>query len=334
MSSWWNKLTFCEFCGEQISYLPFTCKYCGGTYCKKHRLPENHECTFELKHVSVVPTTAKGQVKRRQDVVLKKPASQEYLDQGPRRLRKYLRRQDKQRKKTLKFYGKSQRGTTKYNYTKILFGAIIIASITALIFDYSGISQYIYLSIDNVISEFTIHTFFTSLFISTSSFGFVNFTAVINLFFLFFMLFFLYFMARNIEFSYGPSFLIKLFVISALFSAVFYIFIRLTLLGLYPLNEPIQIGTEYIDGVFVGLAWGGIYGLISYIIFPMMRREVRAVVPMRMSGRSFLIIIVSIRLIFGLLYAFSGLFYLLIYLPELGGILGSYLVYKYNFIKK
>jgi hypothetical protein len=256
------------------------------------------------------------------------------LDRGPRVLKKYLKRQDKQRKKTLKFYGKSQRGTTKYNYTKILFGAIIITTITALFFDYSGISQYIYLSIDKVVSEFTIHTIITSLFISASSFGFANATAIINLFFLFFMLFFLYFMARNIEFSYGPSFLIKLFVISGLFSALFYILLRISLLGIYPFNEPITVGTEQISGVYVGLAWGGIYGLISYIIFPMMRREVRAVIPMRMSGRSFLITIVSIRLIIGLIYAFSGLFYLLTYLPELGGIIGSYLVYRYNFIKK
>ena len=140
-------------------------------------------------------------------------------------------------------------------------------------------------------------------------------------------------MARNIEFSYGPSFLIKLFIISGLFSAMFYVLLRLSMLGLYPFNEPILVGPDEIF-VYVGLAWGGIYGLISYIIFPMMRPEVRAIIPMRMSGRSFLIIIVSIRLIFGLFYAFSGLFYLLIYLPELGGILGSYLVYKYNFIKK
>ena len=257
------------------------------------------------------------------------------MDRGPRVLRKYLKRQDKQSKKTLKFYGKSQKGTTKYNYTKILFGAIIITSITAMFFDYSGISQYIYLSIDKVLSEFTIHTIFTSLFISSSSFGLVSGTAIINLFFLFFMLFFLYFMARNIEFSYGPSFLMKLFIISGLFTALFYVLLRLSMLGIYPLNEPIGIDA---DGkelfVYVGLAWGGIYGLISYIIFPMMRREVRAIIPMRMSGRSFLITIVSIRLIFGLFFAFSGLFYLLIYLPELGGILGSYLVYKYNFIKK
>ncbi len=131
-------------------------------------------------------------------------------------------------------------------------------------------------------------------------------------------------MARNIEYSYGAFFLIKLYIISGLFSALFYILLRLSLLGILSLDDPTQI--------YVGLAWGGLYGLISYIIFPMMRREVRAFIPMRMSGRSFLIMIISIRLIFGLLYAFYSLVYLLIYLPELGGILGSYLVYKYKFL--
>jgi len=249
------------------------------------------------------------------------------LDKGPKVLRKYLRRQDKQRKKTLKIYGKSEKTTTKYNYTKILFAVIILTSIIALFFDSYGISQYIYLSLNKVLFEFTYHTFFTSLFISfsSSSVYYSAMSSVINLFFLFFMLFFLYFMARSIEFSYGASFLIKLYIISGLFSALFYILLRLSLLVYLPLDS---------SPVYVGLAWGGIYGLISYIIFPMMRREVRAFIPMRMSGRSFLIMIVSIRLIFGLLYAFLSLVYLLFYLPELGGILGSYLVYKYNFVKK
>lgn len=249
------------------------------------------------------------------------------MDQGPRVLRKYLRRQDKQRKKTLRSYGKTQKLTANYNYTKILFAIIIITSITALVFDSSKLSQYIYLSLDKVWSEYTVHTFFTSLFISFSNAYYSAMSAVINLFFLFFMLFFLYFMARNIEMSLGASFLIKLYIISGLFSALFYILLRLALLGIFPIDTP--------DTVYVGLAWGGLYGLISYIIFPMMSGKIRALmtfIPMRMSGRSFLITIVLIRLLFGLLYAFYSLAYLLIYLPELGGILGSYLVYKYKLL--
>jgi hypothetical protein len=45
---WKDKLTYCQHCREKIDDLPFTCNYCGRTFCKKHRLPEKHECTFEL----------------------------------------------------------------------------------------------------------------------------------------------------------------------------------------------------------------------------------------------------------------------------------------------
>ncbi len=34
---------FCVFC-LKIEELPFTCKFCGGDYCKDHHLPENHNC--------------------------------------------------------------------------------------------------------------------------------------------------------------------------------------------------------------------------------------------------------------------------------------------------
>ncbi|MCD1294262.1 rhomboid family intramembrane serine protease [Methanocella sp. CWC-04] len=33
----------CDYCGT-YELLPFKCRYCGGTYCSAHRLPEYHEC--------------------------------------------------------------------------------------------------------------------------------------------------------------------------------------------------------------------------------------------------------------------------------------------------
>ena len=33
----------CEQCGKEVLF-PFTCTYCGKTYCAEHRLPENHQC--------------------------------------------------------------------------------------------------------------------------------------------------------------------------------------------------------------------------------------------------------------------------------------------------
>ena len=34
----------CDYCGKDTE-LAFKCKYCGGVFCAKHRLPENHECS-------------------------------------------------------------------------------------------------------------------------------------------------------------------------------------------------------------------------------------------------------------------------------------------------
>ncbi len=39
----------CIYCGIDAGYLPFICKFCGMTFCKKHRLPENHDCPFDLR---------------------------------------------------------------------------------------------------------------------------------------------------------------------------------------------------------------------------------------------------------------------------------------------
>ncbi len=34
----------CERCDVDLS-MPYSCNYCGGSYCSQHRLPENHDCT-------------------------------------------------------------------------------------------------------------------------------------------------------------------------------------------------------------------------------------------------------------------------------------------------
>lgn len=34
----------CSYCHKVSNELPYRCKFCGGTFCSDHRLPENHEC--------------------------------------------------------------------------------------------------------------------------------------------------------------------------------------------------------------------------------------------------------------------------------------------------
>jgi len=54
----------CDYCGK-ATYLPFTCKHCGGTFCEDHRLPEAHGCpkTYLEELTSLKPTTTLKAIK-------------------------------------------------------------------------------------------------------------------------------------------------------------------------------------------------------------------------------------------------------------------------------
>ncbi len=322
-------MTYCEFCGNQISYLPFTCKYCGGTYGKKHRLPENHECTFELKHVSVSPLTPRESRYGSQDTSKKKISSKNYLEKGPRSLKKYLNRQEKQRKKTIRGSRGLNRLTSQNRGTNVIFILIISLTITAMFFSYYGIGHYLYLSLNGLATQFTFHTLITSIFIDPiNPFDPMFF---FSLMFIFIMLYFTTKIAKLIEMARGTKFLVSLFLVSGFFSIIFYFLLRLALIVYYPISS-----SSFLDGV--GLVWGGVYGIITYTIFPSLNRETSAlvtVVRVRMTGKAFLYMIIGFRLFFGLLYGFTyGFLNFLYYLPELGGILGSYIVYKYRLFSK
>ena len=50
-------MTSCQFCGKEV-YMPFKCKYCNGSFCSQHRLPENHNCA--RINDSISPTVETG----------------------------------------------------------------------------------------------------------------------------------------------------------------------------------------------------------------------------------------------------------------------------------
>lgn len=50
----------CDFCGREED-LPFTCNYCGGTFCGEHRLPEAHACRGDLtRRIVANPNTTRS----------------------------------------------------------------------------------------------------------------------------------------------------------------------------------------------------------------------------------------------------------------------------------
>ncbi|MHA1107220.1 MAG: hypothetical protein ACTSPN_16115, partial [Promethearchaeota archaeon] len=73
--------------------------------------------------------------------------------------------------------------------------------------------------------------------------------------------------------------------------------------------------------------------LISYSIFPMMNQEITAlmmIIPVRLKGKTFLYIIIILRILPILFSPLSFIFYL----PDLGGIIGAYIVFRYQIRRK
>jgi len=289
-------MTFCENCGEQITYLPFKCKYCGGVYCKKHRLPENHQCTFEIKHGPIIPLN------------LRESPSKSVSSHGAsREFKKYIKRQEKHKQRTIKYYEK----TTKTSSITYLIIAIFIMSIAAMVYPlYLTLSSYSFLKL-------YLWTFITSLFVSYTS-------DLFGLFFLAILILFFYMIIKNIERVFGTKFLLQLYFICAIFTGLVYILLMLLLQLIYG------------SGIIVpyGLASGALLGVICFMIFMNWNREMTFLLfflPIRMKGRTIIIFLVLLKVVPGLLFAMGNPFYLLVYLPDLGGILASYIVHYFKF---
>lgn len=76
-------MPICDHCGKEIA-LPYKCAYCGGSFCSKHRLPENHNCEG-LERISE-ESRKKGRVYRGIDESLRKgPHREEPVGEEQRR---------------------------------------------------------------------------------------------------------------------------------------------------------------------------------------------------------------------------------------------------------
>ena len=241
-------MTFCEHCGEKIDLLPFKCKYCGGSYCKDHRLPEYHQCSYELDRIPA-PTSDQKKTKLKVSGTKK----------GAVNDKRYLKQQEKQKKKAIKLYREYPTRTNQFQGIKIILGLIVILSIISVFFRIFNIDEFIFLSLNGVVFKFTYHTFITSLFIyPIDPFGSLFFFSIL---FIAIMFYFAYIMGKLIERMFGQKFLFKLFLFSGFMSILFYLLLRIALV---PVIQIVEV--FWIDAV--GLAWGGIFGLFTFTIFP------------------------------------------------------------------
>ncbi|MFX1236816.1 MAG: rhomboid family intramembrane serine protease [Promethearchaeota archaeon] len=312
----------CQYCNDEIGYLPFKCNYCGFTFCKQHRLPENHECSFDLKHTPVVPTESKVSHRSSERIAQK---YQDYSYTKPKQLKKYLKRQEKERKRTQRSYtrrrsfsqGPRAQGTaTLFIILMIVVFSIIEYSRLLLESDYPNIPK---LS-ENIIGLY-IWRACTSPFVYDihDLFGF---------FFLFIMIYFLWFMGKLIEMQRGAVFFIKFYFLCVGFKMLLYALLNLPF-AVYVYPHRVE------DAVLLpsSCANAAIIGLISLSILPLLNQQVTGMVgflPMRMRAKTFLIIIVLLivgpALLLFLVYGDPSVF--VIYLPDLGGLIAAYLVVR------
>ena len=131
---------------------------------------------------------------------------------------------------------------------------------------------------------------------------------------------------KNIEQAFGTKFLLRLYLVCALFSGLVYFI-------LWIIVEMLLIPPGFVIKIPYGLASGALLGVICFMIFINWKRQMTFLIffmPIRMKGKTIIIVLILIKLIPGLLFAIDYPPALLIYLPDLGGILASYLVYNYK----
>ncbi|MHA1212699.1 MAG: AN1-type zinc finger domain-containing protein, partial [Candidatus Heimdallarchaeota archaeon] len=66
-------MTECAFPScENKEYLPFKCNYCEKSFCRTHRLPENHNCKYI--HLGKLPSRQPASEKPAAEVTTEKPS--------------------------------------------------------------------------------------------------------------------------------------------------------------------------------------------------------------------------------------------------------------------
>ncbi len=98
----------CDVCGKK-EVLPYKCSYCGGTFCSDHRLPEQHNCSFDKDYWNV-PV----KVKKEKKAPVKVPISTPKLNKSQ--------------------FSLPLKGITAYGYNNIILGICTVLFFMSIIF--------------------------------------------------------------------------------------------------------------------------------------------------------------------------------------------------------
>ncbi len=324
-------------CEEILDYLPFKCRYCGGIYCKKHRLPENHKCSFELQLTpqkedphdfknSKEKVITPGHPNQTKSI----PKEKSY-DDLEREMNNYIREQERaamppppSRSRGF-FRGRGGGYSPFISRASKPIGTYSIMGITTFFFLislFSSIKPFILLNLNLLRSNFFLHflTIFTSILTPTNLFSWI------------FTLLILYWSGKVIELQMGTKFLITLYILSGIANSFSILFLQS--IGFVIKYQFFIAMTQ--DSNLYSTQSGAYYGLMVFLLYRIgLDREMRFYlyfIPIRMKARYILYIIIGIQLVMGsygviilLLGNYDGASYILSSFPQLAGVLvGAY----------
>ncbi len=251
-------------CKESISYLPFKCKYCGRTFCTKHRLPENHDCdgikgskepqlsiptVNSGKNISASEPEEANQYFDLQTLEEIKAGNKRPIENGDELPRYERRRFNEEQARTRKrrFSGPDIRlyqersgpafiPNGKMNVTYYLMVGHLIFFFLAM---FQDLQPYIYLNSTLFFRYGFIWQLLTAMLIVES---FIS---------LLFRMIILYFFGRSIELRYGPKFMGLLFFLSGLICGVVAVLVQF----IFQITIDGSIGTYLLvssGGMFIG----------------------------------------------------------------------------------
>lgn len=295
-------------CTESMTYLPFKCKYCGLIFCKVHRLPENHSCSFvnqvrvsnhaqtSIKSKSEIPLP-KGNDISTSSSLYKDSPGEGFDNQLDREMRNYIRRQERT---AMPSPSSNRRAAghrvpfvtraTKPIVTYWIMGITLFLSVLAIVF---GFYPYLLIYTPELFRAFFLP-------IITASF------TTRDLFALLFAMLIMYGTGKSIELQYGPKFLLALYVMGGLLGTIGVIFIQ----ALGMIFSP-TLSFLYVNSGYTSTNWAAFMGIFAFIVYLVgLDREMRVAlmfIPVQMKGKYLLYGLIGINALIVIGGMISGL---------------------------
>lgn len=323
----------CDYCSDEVDYLPFRCRYCGKSYCKKHRIPENHECSFEFRND---PYKMKSREEPKPSKIYADyPAESQPRQEPNRRARvrmpRIRDRTNRTRPQVTSLLGMQAKPYGTYG---LMIATAVVFAFTVLL-AFFDLDNLVYLSISDFIGNYNYWTFFTSIFTPINQIGDYSsgirvidgFELFIALLYLFIKLFMLFFVGRMVESRWGWKTLIKIYILSGVFASVGILLVQLLFSW-----GPISSFYPGISAMQYQSSWGATMGLITFIalIFPQQQVTMYLYfIPIRVKMKNLMWILIGINLVYAIFRIFlTKNIYFVQDLGSIAGVLGGLIIYR------